>query len=284
MNQQRIDRKLLLILVKYVWLLPILAGILIAAACLVPYIICVYHGQVNPFLPYISDAGTQLPAAGYFSQILDTIGVIIMVIFYIRYRQIDYFLITVTISNVEQTNNDDNNMEKQMTDGKMIDKKLLQRLHLRNIIALIASIVAGFCVISIGNFRASEYLTLHCISVLVMVIAHSILVIENIIISYHLNRLYKIENRPTSLIILMNIAHLAAIMLAISSIMSWKQNRPFIMDNESRFHWPPNTNGYWWHITSTVSEYIYFTDAMIMFFIFGRRFYQFHQWDRVLLP
>lgn len=146
------------------------------------YIICVYHGQVNPFLPYISDVGTQLPAAGYFSQILDTIGVIIMVIFYIRYRQIDYFLITVTISNVEQTNNDDNNMEKQMTDGKMIDKKLLQRLHLRNIIALIASIVAGFCVISIGNFRASEYLTLHCISVLVMVIAHSILVIENVCI------------------------------------------------------------------------------------------------------
>lgn len=84
-------------------------------------------------------------------------------------------------------------MEKQSKTTTTENKKLIKRLHLRNMIALIFGVIGGFGIISVGNFRDTENLTLHNTSVIIMVAAFSVLMIENVcfLIVFFLKKLLK---------------------------------------------------------------------------------------------
>ncbi|KAH9424984.1 photoreceptor cell maintenance [Dermatophagoides pteronyssinus] len=279
MNHQqsklRFDQKLLLILVKNVWILPAIMSAIIIAGCFVPYIISVHYERVYPILPYISDAGAQLPAAPYFSQILDFGGVIVIIVFWLRFVQINYYL-TVMIAEPSESID----MEKQSKTTTTENKKLIKRLHLRNMIALIFGVIGGFGIISVGNFRDTENLTLHNTSVIVMVAAFSVLMIENIIIAYHLNQKFHIESCPITWIILKIITFIFIINLLISLIILFRKNHKALLDSDKRANWQPNMDGYPIHLSCTISEYIFFITYSLIFLIFAKRFYQFKQWDK----
>ncbi|XP_075681201.1 DNA damage-regulated autophagy modulator protein 1-like [Dermatophagoides pteronyssinus] len=283
-SKLRLDQKFLLILIQNAWILPTIISALCIAGCLVPYILSVHYERVYPILPYISDAGARLPAAAYFSQILDFAGVIAITIFWLRFLQINYYL-TVSIVEQNQQNFELDNMEKQsktITNNNNNNEKLIKRLHLCNLIILIVGIIGSFSLISIGNFRESENLAFHNTSVMILAGSFSILMIGNIIVAYYLNRKFQIESLPITWIILEILTHIAIFNLIISVLILLKINPNVLLDSDKRANWQPNMDGYLLHLSSTISEYLFFIIHSIVFLIFAKRFYQFKHWDKIL--
>ncbi|XP_076308478.1 DNA damage-regulated autophagy modulator protein 1-like [Tachypleus tridentatus] len=65
--------------------LPALTGIFLACGCLVAYIIAVLRGDVTPYMPFISEAGTDPPQSGIFSIFLFCSGCLGLITMTIRY-------------------------------------------------------------------------------------------------------------------------------------------------------------------------------------------------------
>ncbi|KAB0802217.1 hypothetical protein PPYR_04403 [Photinus pyralis] len=62
------------------------------------YLISVYHEHVYPILPYISETGSSPPESCIFGQMVNFGAVLLGVIMYIRYRQVDFVLTAGSIA------------------------------------------------------------------------------------------------------------------------------------------------------------------------------------------
>ncbi|XP_076311873.1 DNA damage-regulated autophagy modulator protein 1-like isoform X1 [Tachypleus tridentatus] len=69
--------------------LPALTGIFLACGVVVAYIIAVLHGDVTPYMPFISETGTDPPQSGIFSICLFCSGSLGLITMMIRYMFIN---------------------------------------------------------------------------------------------------------------------------------------------------------------------------------------------------
>ncbi|RZC42472.1 DNA damage-regulated autophagy modulator protein 2-like, partial [Asbolus verrucosus] len=125
---------------KYVYVLPILCSIWFILTFITTYVISIYKKDVAPVFPYISDTGTWSPQSCIFGLMLNTGALLMVLIFYIRYRQVKYLLNKDTF--------------------KPSVKKLNQ-------IALFLGITAAFGVCVVGNFQESNVFLVHVLGAIV---------------------------------------------------------------------------------------------------------------------
>jgi len=71
--------------------LPLLVFIMFPASFLTTYSIGVANGHIRPFFSYISDTGAIHPESCWFSLFLNLTGVVLGIIVYIRYKQVEEF-------------------------------------------------------------------------------------------------------------------------------------------------------------------------------------------------
>lgn len=60
---------------SHLWIFPFFVATLKIIICIVPYILSVKYGTVDPLLPYVSDAGGLPPGSFVLSQIMDLIAI-----------------------------------------------------------------------------------------------------------------------------------------------------------------------------------------------------------------
>ncbi|XP_061182990.1 DNA damage-regulated autophagy modulator protein 2-like [Saccostrea echinata] len=74
------------------YLLPIAFVVLLPVTFLITYAIAVSDDDVAPFFPFISDTGTLPPESCIFGQLLNIAAVLILVVIYLRYKQIAAYI------------------------------------------------------------------------------------------------------------------------------------------------------------------------------------------------
>ncbi|KAI2806879.1 hypothetical protein BLOT_008838 [Blomia tropicalis] len=64
------------IIKKYLWLFPLIDGLLLLFLNVVFYVWAIPQDDVYPIFPYLSDIGSILPQAPFFSQFIDMIAIL----------------------------------------------------------------------------------------------------------------------------------------------------------------------------------------------------------------
>ena len=71
--------------------LPLSVFVLLPSTFIVTYIIAITLGHVEVDFPYISDTGTHTPESCIFSQMLNIVSFLLVLTFYVRYKQIEQY-------------------------------------------------------------------------------------------------------------------------------------------------------------------------------------------------
>ncbi|XP_062583381.1 DNA damage-regulated autophagy modulator protein 2-like [Saccostrea cucullata] len=78
--------------VDKLYLLPVAFVVLLPVTFLITYAIAVSDEEVAPFFPFISDTGTLPPESCIFGQLLNIAAVLILIVIYLRYKQITAYI------------------------------------------------------------------------------------------------------------------------------------------------------------------------------------------------
>ncbi|XP_046913551.1 DNA damage-regulated autophagy modulator protein 2 [Dermatophagoides farinae] len=127
---------------NHFWMLPLFLALTNVLACFVPYAISVHTGFVDPILPYVSDAGSGPIAAHYFGLFLDMCAFLVMIIGWIRYKQLNFYFENIKTNVI--------NVDCDMAKLETLNRRLLYAFFL-----------TAWGLIGVGNFRLSETFYLH---------------------------------------------------------------------------------------------------------------------------
>lgn len=78
-------------LLQYSWIAPLVISILLPILCIGVYLSALYQRQIEPILPYVSDAGNSAPQAEFFSQGMDILAVLGMFRIFLLCFVVSYF-------------------------------------------------------------------------------------------------------------------------------------------------------------------------------------------------
>ncbi|UXI16311.1 serine/threonine-protein phosphatase 6 regulatory subunit 2-like [Sarcoptes scabiei] len=255
---------------RNLWIAPFLCCFTIPIVCFMPYILAVKFELVHPIWPYVSDTGTHLPVANYFSQILDIIAIFGTIIAWARYKQIKFYLNERLIRRTVETKLE-------------IDEITLRELHRINFVSLFVAILASIGTIIVGNFRAIESLTIHLIGALLLFNSMTIYMLLATRLCRRLWNFGMIESNPISLTIIaiLNLIFMICCFL-FSMIASLHYSSIFkFYDHQHRLNWSPEMDGYVWHCFGTVSEWANLLMSSPFYFSLSQRMRSFRDWDRV---
>ncbi|OTF76206.1 hypothetical protein BLA29_005488 [Euroglyphus maynei] len=266
-SQLRFDQKCWSLFINNVAIFAQVLAILIIFACFVPYAVSVHFGLVPTILPYISDAATFIPAAGFFSQLLDTIVMLGAIVCIARFKQIRYYL-TVILA--------------EQTEKYSIDQDELSRLHLENFLSLSSYGIAGIGMVMIGNFPVMQYIFLHMVGVYLYIIFSAIHLLAMISIMRKLHRFGRLETHPTTIIVIVVILIISAVVFHLALFMAdFHHSANTIVNHMARIYWTADQPGYEWHVLSCTFEFLYFLMFVPYFWSVGHRMHSFKQWDRI---
>lgn len=92
-----------------------------------------------------------------------------------------------------------------------------------------------------------------------------------------------IESKPISMTIISLIYSISLFIVCLCAFVSIQHHGSIFKywDNEFRLNWSPNDDGYQWHCTATINEWIAINSMAFFFFIMSRRLRKFQHWDNV---
>ncbi|XP_075586302.1 DNA damage-regulated autophagy modulator protein 2 [Dermatophagoides farinae] len=239
---------------RHLWIFPLILSTLLIILCIIPYIMSIHYGNVDPLLPYVSDTGGLSPGSMVFSQIIDFIAILIFITCWIRYKQIKFYL--------------NNNFI-----GKNLD--YLNRLHRMNRHSFWLMIISGIGAIGVGNIRTTEFYPLHVVNALTVFISACIYACYSTHLARILYREYGIESQPITMMFCAIITSISMVMVLIFESINRYQvgNEKFENNNQFRMHWPQtDKESYYVHVTATTFEWIMIFTFAIFILCLCRRF------------
>lgn len=206
------------------YLLPIAIFIWFPVTVIVTYVMAVLRKDVNPIFPYISDTGTFSPESCIFGQMLNTGAILIVILVYVRYRHVRFLC------------------------GR---HSLNAKIQLRNKISTWIGVVSCIGISLVGNFQETNILIVHLIGA---IIAFGFGTIWQCLQTWISFKVYpytgkKLVNRARIILSIICICCcIATFACGVISILEFK--------GKDITKWSKKDEGYYWHIASTINEWI----------------------------
>ncbi|KAM4748813.1 DNA damage-regulated autophagy modulator protein 1 [Rhinophrynus dorsalis] len=210
--------------------MPSLLVIWSSAGFIVSYIISVLTGHVLPFVPYISDTGTNPPESGVFGFMISVSAMLGAATMYTRYKIV----------------------EKQ-NDIYCFTNPWF------NIISLLIGLVGCIGMGIVATFQELAVPKVHDVGALLTFICGVVYIFCQSIISY--------KSCPH-----WNTKRICHIRMAISAVSMIAVVPSILFENNTRLDWKPSDEGFSYHVTSAICEWIVAFGFNIYFITFIRDF------------
>ncbi|XP_069696577.1 DNA damage-regulated autophagy modulator protein 2-like isoform X1 [Periplaneta americana] len=223
-----------------VYLLPLAIFIIFPCTFLGTYIAAVLLGHVEPDFPYISDAATHSPESCVFGQLMNGGTVLLVLVIYIRYRQIDEYYRNYTLSS---------------------------SIVKHNKIAMWIGFVSCFGLSLVANFQETNVIIVHLTGAFLCFGLGTVYIWLQAICSYYLHPLANSIAMAHIRVALAMICTIFFILLSITGVISHLQ-----FHGKDPRKWYPEDGGWEMHVVSTVSEWIVATSFCVYILSFVREF------------
>lgn len=222
-----------------IYIYPIAIALLIPVLCFLPYLVAIHYEHVDPLLPYMSDAGTIAPEAGYLAQIMLIISLLFGIMSYLQFLQL----------NTIYTINDHLIQLKPslLKNRTKINKFNKWTLYLSSYIVLIMT--------SIVSFRINEFPLLHpilCILLFLSIIAYLVL---KTWMSFKLSPQVNTKLIAKIRLIITVLSIISFLIMIISGI--WSLCVTENTTTQQRLKWKSSDSGYYQHIVSAFGQWIF---------------------------
>ncbi|KAB0801643.1 hypothetical protein PPYR_03829 [Photinus pyralis] len=207
-----------------VYLLPIAIFIWFPVTVIATYVMSVLRRDVNPIFPYISDTGTFSPESCIFGQMLNTGAILIAILVYIRYRHV-----------------------RLLCERHSLSTKIKKG----NTISTWTGVLSCIGISLVGNFQETNILLVHLFGAILAFVFGSIWQCCQTWISHkiypHAGQIIINRGRIVSSIICIACC-IGTFGCGVISIVQF-QGRDVTK-------WTKTDGGYYWHISSTINEWI----------------------------
>lgn len=157
-------------------------------------------------------------------------------------------------------------------------KPIQKRLNILNFCSLFFEFISSISLMFVGNFRSLEYMHIHSA---VSVTTFVTLYISFAFVFYILYQLsfYSNINQPKPIIlgVLIIIGAIGSFNCAFGGFINTFQVGDQLTDPKFRLGWNPSNEGYFWHVFSTVNEWIAINSFSFIFFYASRHIYLFQK-------
>ncbi|XP_075226629.1 DNA damage-regulated autophagy modulator protein 2 [Lycorma delicatula] len=204
--------------------IPVALFIIIPMTFIGTYIVAVWEGHVEPYVPYISDVGTKTPESCVFGQIINMCAVLLSVSVYIRYCHIYQYCLEHTFSpKVQSLNN----------------------------AGVYAGLISCFGLSLVANFQETNVFVVHVIGAFMCFGVGTVYFWIQAVCSYHM--------QPVANTI--GVARLRAVIAVICSVVfvimaSCGVTAHLQFHGSDPRKWYPKDGGWVFHVISSVSEWI----------------------------
>lgn len=225
---------------RKVYLLPLLLFVLIPVTFLITYVIsiCLHHVEIE--FPYISDTGTHIPESCIFGELLTIIVLLLLATIYVKFKQ------------VEQYYRDHLSAESS---------KVLKF----NLASLWIGWIGTFGVTLVANFQETSVSIVHFIGTFIAFGSSIIYMWLQTVMSYYayplLNSLAVARVRLT----LTLLTSICFIITVVTGAIAMKQ-----FNGSDPTNWHPKDGGFDYHLISTITEWILVMGLDFFFLSFVR--------------
>lgn len=223
---------------------PIVLAVLVPVTFTITYILAVTSGHVQPAFPYISDTGTTPPESCVFGQLLNIGAVLVLIVFYIRYRQI----------------------------GTHFEGRNSARLLKFNSVTFVMGIAAAFGISLVGNFQETNVIVIHLIGALLAFVVGSVYCWIQTWMSY------KMKDLPGNSVLMRRIRVLISVLTFVFMIMLFT----FPPLSSSKIppgsnvtiieYWKPGLPGYNLYLVGTISEWLLALSTVVFLLTYSKEF------------
>lgn len=207
-----------------VYLFPIATYLLFQTTFISTYIAAVLQGQVVPTVPYISDAATYSPESCVFGQLINIGCVLLGIVVYIRYRQIQQL---------------------------MYHHLELASSSKLNLIAMWVGMASCFGCSIVANFQETNVRIVHFVGAFTCFGFGTIYFWLQAIISYNVSPFTHFIRLAHIRIVLAALSTIFFIVVAVTGIISHIQ-----FNGDDPRKWYPSDGGWKYHVASSISEWI----------------------------
>ncbi|XP_053560708.1 DNA damage-regulated autophagy modulator protein 2 [Bombina bombina] len=212
-----------------------------SAAFLLPYITATVRGDVDTFVPYISDTGVNPPERGVFGIMLDIASLLGIFTMYIRYKHVD-----------------------------ALNHNYSSCISLPNKIGLVIGLLSCFGLCVVANFQKTLFPDLHKVGAALTFGFGTIYILFQIIITNKMQQ--ELEGKGVfwfRLVVL-----IWSGLSIVSMIISYGilHNVDHDRDIAQELHWMPENKGYIPHIICTISEWVLAFSFLSFFLTYIRDF------------
>ncbi|KAK4883710.1 hypothetical protein RN001_007029 [Aquatica leii] len=188
------------------------------------YIIAVIKKDVNPIFPYISDSGTFSPESCIFGQMLNTGAILMVMLIYVRHRQISY----------------------------ICEKHNLQHLvKSKNLISSWFGGLGAFGITIVGNFQETNVFFVHIIGAFLSFGFGAVWQVLQTWISFKVFPYSGTTSQNKIRFFFSTICVFSFVTSSFCGLLGW-----FYFTGDDPTKWRKNDGGFAFHIISTISEWI----------------------------
>ncbi|KDR23377.1 hypothetical protein L798_05340, partial [Zootermopsis nevadensis] len=223
-----------------VYLLPVAIFVIFPCTFLGTYIAAVLLGHVEPDFPYISDAATHSPESCVFGQLMNGGTILLVMVIYIRYRQIDEYYRSYALPSAVVKHNK---------------------------IALWIGYLSCFGLSLVANFQETNVIIVHLTGAFLCFGLGTVYIWFQAVCSYYLHPLANSIAMAHARVVLAMVCTIFFILLSITGVISHLQ-----FHGKDPRKWYPEDGGWEMHVASTVSEWIVATSFCIYILSFVREF------------
>ncbi|EDV32826.1 uncharacterized protein Dana_GF21936 [Drosophila ananassae] len=208
-----------------VYLLPVVTFLIFQVTFIGTYIFAVLEGHVVPTVPYISDAATYSPESCVFGQLINIGSVLLGITIYVRYRQV----------------------LQLYEHHPELDQAVLRH----NRLALWCGLISCLGISFVGNFQETNVRIVHFIGAFCCFGCGTLYFWMQALISYIIfpmsgTRLYAHIRLGMSVF-----CTILFILLAVTGVMSH-----ILFKGQNPRKWYPSDGGWYFHVISSISEWI----------------------------
>ncbi|XP_064555457.1 DNA damage-regulated autophagy modulator protein 1 [Drosophila montana] len=219
---------------SYVYLLPVAVFLIFQVTFLGTYIVAVLEGHVVPTVPYISDAATYSPESCIFGQLINIGSVLLGLTIYVRYRH---------VLQLHEHNPD-------------LGTTVLRH----NSIAFWFGMLSCLGISFVGNFQETNVRIVHFIGAFCCFGCGTLYFWMQALITYSIYPMAGTKKTAHIRLGMSVCCTILFIMLAVTGVMSH-----ILFDGQDPRKWYPSDGGWYYHVISTISEWIIAT--IFSFFI-----------------
>nr|XP_039270431.1 DNA damage-regulated autophagy modulator protein 2-like [Styela clava] len=204
----------------------------------ISYIISVSRGDVDPGFPYISDTGARRPESSIFGQMLNITAGFALACLYVRYKQVESFLIKLSDHDV-------------------------RKVYRVNKISWYFGIAISLGMSLVANFQETSVLGVHLFGALLTFGGGTVYEFMQTYITY---KMHPEVNGLVVAHVRLGISILSVVFITTTFIASSIAQVPV------KFHWAPEDHGYAAHLASTIAEWLLAATFLSYFYTFIRDF------------